>query len=76
MHQSNFSKWVLLAICLIAALAGIFQIGKLLGLAIYSNSFSVNSIEIWQVGLITSGIWGASEFVRTMKKLKTSPKYN
>ncbi|MDO6642120.1 hypothetical protein Q4557_19400 [Shewanella sp. 5_MG-2023] len=76
MHQSNFSTWVLLAICLIATLAGIFQIGKLIGLAIYSNSFSVNSIEIWQVGLISSGIWGVFEFVRTMKKLKTSPKYN
>ncbi len=76
MHQSNFSKWILLAICLIATLAGIFQIGKLLGLAIYSNSFSVNSIEIWQLGLVSSGVWGVFEFVRTMKKLKTSSKYN
>ncbi|ALO34751.1 hypothetical protein CMT41_08520 [Colwellia sp. MT41] len=76
MHQSNVSKWILLATCLIAILAGIFQIGKLLGLAIYSNAFSVNSIEIWQVGLISSGIWGVFEFVRTMKKLQTSPKYN
>jgi hypothetical protein len=75
-HQSNFSKWVLLAICLIAALAGIFQIGKLLGLAIYSTSFSVNSIEIWQVGLISTGIWGVFEFLRTMIKLKTPPKYH
>jgi hypothetical protein len=75
-HQSNFLKWVLLAICLIATLAGIFQIGKLVGLAIYSNDFSVNSIELWQVGLISSGVWGAFEFVRTMKKLKASPKYN
>ena len=76
MHQSNFSKWFLLAICLIATLAGIFQIGKLVGLAVYSNDFSVNSIEIWQVGLISSGVWGVFEFVRTMKKLKASPKYN
>ena len=76
MHQSKFLKWVLLAICLIATLVGIFHIGKLVGLAIYSNDFSVNSIEIWQVGLISSGIWGAFEFVRTMKKLKVSPKYN
>jgi len=75
-HQSNFLKWALLAVCLIATLAGVFQIGNLLGLAIYSNNFSVNSIEIWQVGLISSGIWGAFEFVRTMKKLKVSPKYN
>jgi hypothetical protein len=75
-HQSNLFKWVLLTICLIATLAGIFQIGKLIALAIYSNDFSVNSIEIWQVGLISSGIWGAFEFVRTMKKLKVSPKYN
>jgi len=74
--QSNFLKWVLLAICLIATLAGIFQIGKLVGLAIYSNDFSVNSIEIWQVGLISSGVWGAFEFIRTMRKLKASPKYN
>jgi hypothetical protein len=75
-HQSNFLKWALLAVCLIATLAGVFQIAKLLGLAIYSNSFSVNSVEIWQVGLISSGIWGVFEFVRTVKKLKTSPKYN
>lgn len=73
MHQSNFFKWVLLAIFFIVALAGIFQIGKLVGLALYSNDFSVNSIEIWQVGLISSGIWGAFEFVRTMIKLKDSP---
>lgn len=76
MHQSNFLKWVLLAICLIAILAGVFQIGKLVGLALYSNDFSVTSIKIWQVGLISSGIWGVFEFVRTMKKLKVSPKYN
>ncbi|ASP49765.1 hypothetical protein [Cognaticolwellia beringensis] len=76
MHQSNFSKWFLLVICLIASLAGIFQIGKLIGLAIYSSDFGVNSIGIWQVGLISSGVWGVSEFVRTMRKLKISPKYN
>jgi hypothetical protein len=75
-HQSSFSKWFLLAICLIVSLAGIFQIGKLIGLAIYSNDFGVNSIEIWQIGLISSGVWGISEFVRTIKKLKVSPKYN
>ena len=76
MHQSSFSKWFLLAIFLIVSLAGIFQIGKLIGLAIYSNDFGVNSIEIWQIGLISSGVWGISEFVRTIKKLKVSPKYN
>ncbi len=76
MHQSNFFKWFLLVICLLAILAGLFQLGKLVGLAIYSDSFSFNSIEIWQVGLISSGIWGVFEFFRTMKKLKISPKYN
>jgi len=75
-NQSNFLKWILLAICLMATLVGIFQIGKLVGLAVYSNDFSVNSIEIWQVGLISLGVWGAFEFVRTTKKLKVSAKYN
>ena len=76
MHQSNILKWFLLAICLIATLAGVFQIGKLIGLAIYSDNFNANSVQIWQVGLISSGVWGVFEFVRTMKKLKASPKYN
>jgi len=69
-HKSNFSKWSLLVICLILSLAGVFQIGQLIGLAVYSNEFSINSIHIWQVGLISSGIWAISEFVRTTKKLK------
>lgn len=73
MRQSNFSKWFLLFICLIAALAGIFQLGQLVAFAIYSNNFTVNSIEIWLVGLISSGVWAVFEFVRTIKKLNTTP---
>ncbi|WP_199611046.1 hypothetical protein [Flocculibacter collagenilyticus] len=76
MHQLRFAKWPLLSISLILALAGIFQIGKLIGLAVYSSDFSLNSISIWQVGLISSGIWGISEFTRTIKKLKKSPQYS
>jgi len=71
LHQSNFLKWVLLAICLIAILAGVFQIGKLVCLALYSNDFSVASIKIWQVGLISSGIWGVFEFVRNHEKIES-----
>ncbi|MEZ9197685.1 hypothetical protein [Shewanella sp. 10N.286.54.B9] len=74
MHQSNFSKWALLVFCSIVSLVGIFQFGQLIGLAIFSSDFSVNSIQVWQVGLIGSGIWGGSEFVRTIKKLKASPR--
>lgn len=73
MRQSNFSTWFLLTICLIATLAGLFQIGQLVAFAIYSDNFTVNSIEIWQVGLISLGVWGVFEFVRTMKKLNSSP---
>ncbi len=73
MRQSNFSTWFLLTICLIATLVGLFQIGQLVAFAIYSDSFTVISIEIWQVGLISLGVWGVFEFVRTMKKLNSSP---
>jgi hypothetical protein len=66
-HKSNFSKWFLLVICLILSLVGIFQTGQLIGLAVYSSEFSINSIQIWQVGLIGSGVWAISEFVRTSK---------
>lgn len=73
MQQSNFSTWFLLTICLIATLAGVFQIGQLVAFAVYSDNFAVNSIEIWQMGLISLGVWGGFELVRTMKKLNTSP---
>jgi hypothetical protein len=66
-HKANFSKWFLLVICLILSLVGIFQTGQLIGLAVYSSEFSINSIQIWQVGLIGSGVWAISEFVRTSK---------
>ncbi len=56
MRQSNFSTWFLLTICLIATLVGLFQIGQLVAFAIYSDNFTVNSIEIWQVGLISLGV--------------------
>ena len=51
MRQSNFSTWFLLTICLIATLVGLFQIGQLVAFAIYYDNFTVNSIEVWQVGL-------------------------
>ncbi len=73
MRQSNFSKYFLLSICLIAVLAGTFQLGQLVAFAVYSNDFTVNSIEIWQVGLISSAVWAVFEFVRTIKKLNTTP---
>jgi len=75
-QQSTVFYWCLLSLCLIVSIAGIYQLGHLIGLALYSNSFSINSIGIWQIGLISSGVWGVSEFVRTIKKLKVSPKYN
>jgi hypothetical protein len=72
-HQSTVLTGFLLIICSIVSLVGIFQLDQLIGLAIYSNDFSVNLIETWQVGLIGAGIWGVSEFVRTIKKLKNTP---
>ena len=76
MRKAIFLKWSMLGICLFIALAAIFQIGRLVGLTIYSNDFTINSIEIWQTGLISAGICAVFEFISIMKKLKVSHKHS
>jgi len=69
-------NWLWLRIFSIATVAGIFQLGHLMGLAAYSNDFSFNSVSILQLGLICSGICGVSELVRAIYKMKVSYQYN
>ncbi len=75
-NRSTFFNLCLLSVYLIFAIAGIFQFGHLIGLAVYSQHFSFDSITLLQVGLISSGSWGVFEFIRTIKKLTTKAKYN
>ena len=74
--KSKYFNWGLIIICAVLSVIGIFQLGHLVGLAIYSVEFSFSSITMLQVGLISAGIWAISEFVRSIKKLKTESMYN
>ncbi len=72
--QSNNVNWLLLIISMFVASVGIFQLGYIIGAASFSNDFSFNQVGLLQIGLIGSGIWGVSEFVRSLKKLKAVSK--
>jgi hypothetical protein len=75
-QKSTIFYWVIVLICLIVILVGVYQLGNIIGSALYSSSFSFESISIWQIGLIGSGVCGVFEFIRTIKKLKVSQQYN
>lgn len=70
--QESFYNWFWLGVFSTAALVGLFQFGHLLGLAAYSNDFRFNSVSLFQIGLICSGICGVSGLVRTINKMKLS----
>ena len=74
--KSKYLSWGLIIICAVLSVIGIFQLGYLIGLAIYSIEFSFSSVTMLQVSLISTGILAISEFVRSIKKLKTEPMYN
>mgnify|MGYP000336075907 CR=1 FL=1 len=73
-NKVDFLNWLLLLVCAFAAIAGLVQLSYLLGFSLYSNDFNLNSITIFQVCIISLGIWGASEFLRTTKKIKLASK--
>ncbi|MBO1897422.1 hypothetical protein HNW13_016930 [Shewanella sp. BF02_Schw] len=75
-YQKNFFNWLWLSIFSIAIVAGIFQLGHLIGLVAYSNDFSFNSVSILQLGLICSGICGVFWLVRAINKMKISHQYS
>jgi len=74
--QRNNVNWLLLIISLFVASVGIFQLGYIVGAASFSSDFSVNQIGLLQIGLVSSGVWGVSEFVRNIKKLNIASKSN
>ena len=67
--HSTFLNVCFLASSIILTIAGVFQFGHLIGLAVYSPHFSFDSITLLQVGLISSGVWGLNTFIKIMKKL-------
>jgi hypothetical protein len=75
-NQRNSVNWLLLIISLLVASVGIFQLGYIIGAASFSSDFSFNQIGLLQIGLICSGIWGVSEFIRNLKKLNIASKTN
>lgn len=74
--QSSNVNWLLLIISIFVASVGIFQLGYIIGVASFSSDFEFNQIGLLQIGLICSGIWGTSEFIRSLKKLNIASKSN
>jgi len=72
--KSNNVNWLLLIISMLVGSVGIFQLGYIIGAASFSSGFSFNQVDLSQIGLIGSGIWGVSEFARRLKKLKAVSK--
>ncbi len=60
-------NWLFLLLCGLLALAGIFQLGYLGALSLYSTNFTLNTIDVWQVVLIVSGGWGIFGFMRAIQ---------
>ncbi len=48
---------------------GLFQLGKIMGSAAYSDAFRFEQISLMQIGLICSGIFGFYLFVSNLKRL-------
>jgi len=72
----KYFYWFLLVVCAILAIAGVFQLGHLIGHLLYSTDYDFSSITITQVGFISLGTWAISEFVITCKKLSVASLYN
>ena len=69
LYRSLFSEYFLLVVYAVLATIGIFQAGYLIGLAAYSDTFSVSSLNLLQVSLLGLGSWGAFELIRMLKKV-------
>ena len=49
---------------------GLFQLGKVIGSAAFSDTFSFEQVSLMQIGLICSGVFGFYLFLLNLKKLK------
>lgn len=68
--NSNTIYWLLVITCIVAIIPGIFQLGYLTSLFLYSSEINLSSITFLQVGLMSLSFWGAFELSRTLKKIQ------